>query len=176
MTVVTTPKNDFEFRGINHLALTCADMDRTIAFYRDVLGMPLVKTIDFPNDRGKHYFFDVGNGDTIAFFQFNRGPAVVDQKALNKMAATPGMMNHVAINVSNEKIEAYRQKLVELGIEVTEVVNHDDTPSGASPEVNESTFVRSIYFRDPDGIQLEFAAWSRPLMAQDVREDLRASS
>lgn len=172
---MATQNSVFEFRGINHLALTCADMDRTITFYRDVLGMPLVKTIDFPNDRGKHYFFDVGNGDTIAFFQFNGGPAVVDQKALNKMAATPGMMNHVAINVANEKIDAYRAKLAELGIEVTEVVNHDDTPSGASAQVNESTFVRSIYFRDPDGIQLEFAAWSRPLMAQDVREDLRAS-
>ena len=164
----------FDLRGINHLALTCSDMARTIHFYRDVLGMPLVKTIDFPNGRGKHYFFDCGNGDCVAFFEFPGGPATVDQKTHGKMAATPGMMHHVAFNVSDETIALYRQRLVDAGIEVTEVVNHDDSPTGASPEVNESTFVRSIYFRDPDGMQLEFASWSRPLTVHDVREDLRA--
>ena len=163
-----------ELSGINHLALSCADMDRTITFYRDVLGMPLVKTIDFPAGRGKHYFFDCGNGDCVAFFEFPSGPKGVDAKTHGKMAATPGMMHHVAFNVTNEQIEEYRQRLVDHGVEVTEVVNHDDTPTGASPEVNESTFVRSIYFRDPDGMQLEFAAWSRPLVVHDVREDLRA--
>jgi catechol 2,3-dioxygenase-like lactoylglutathione lyase family enzyme len=164
----------FDLRGINHLALTCSDMARTIHFYRDVLGMPLVKTIDFPGGRGKHYFFDCGNGDCVAFFEFPGGPNVVDQKTHGKMAATPGMMHHVAFGVTNEQIDAYRERLAAAGIEVTEVVNHDDTPTGASADVNESTFVRSIYFRDPDGMQLEFAAWSRPLTAQDVREDLRA--
>ena len=162
-----------ELRGINHLALSCADMDRTITFYRDVLGMPLVKTIDFTGGRGKHYFFDCGNGDCVAFFEFPNGPKGVDAKSHGKMAATPGMMHHVAFNVTNEQIAEYRERLVTHGIEVTEVVNHDDTPEGASPAINESTFVRSIYFRDPDGMQLEFAAWSRPLGVHDVREDLR---
>jgi catechol 2,3-dioxygenase-like lactoylglutathione lyase family enzyme len=166
---------EFDLTGINHLALTCADMDRTIAFYRDVLGMPLVKTIDFPGARGKHYFFDVGGGDCIAFFEFGRGAQNVDAKTHDKMAATPGMMHHVAINVANDDIERYRQRLVDKGIEVTEVVNHDDTPRGVSAEVNESTFVRSIYFRDPDGIQLEFAAWSRRLVAADVKAPLRGA-
>ena len=167
-------RSDFEYRGINHLALTCSDMDRTITFYRDLLGMPLVKTIDFPNGRGKHYFFDVGSGDCIAFFEFANGPKSVDQKSLNKMAATPGMMNHIAYNVSDDRIEEYRAKLVAHGIEVTEIVNHDDTPTGASPEVNESTFLRSIYFRDPDGTQLEFSSWTRKLTPQDVGERYRS--
>lgn len=166
---------EFDFRGINHLALTCADMDRTIAFYRDVLGMPLVKTIDFPNGRGKHYFFDVGGGDTIAFFEFPKGPQSVDAKTHATMAATPGMMHHVAFNVTSEDIERYRRRLVEKGIEVTEVVNHDDSETGASPEVNATTFVRSIYFRDPDGMQLEFAAWSRALTPEDVKADYRTA-
>jgi len=48
-------------------------------------------------------------------------------------------------------------------------INHDDTPEQASPEINESTFVRSLYFKDPDGIQLEFAAWVRPLTETDVQ-------
>lgn len=163
----------FRFRGINHLALTSADMDRTIAFYRDVLGMPLVKTIDFPGGRGKHYFFDIGGGDTIAFFEFPKGPKAVDAKTLGRMAATPGMMHHVAFDVAPEDIETYRDRLIAMGIDVTEVVNHDDTEGGASPEVNGTTFVRSIYFRDPDGFQLEFAAWSRPLTPGDVKAEYR---
>jgi len=53
---------------------------------------------------------------------------------------------------------------------VTEVVNHDDTPRQVSPTVNASTFVRSIYFFDPDGILLEFAGWTRELGNEgDVR-------
>ena len=160
---------EFETRGINHLALVCANMDRTIEFYQGVLGMPLVKTLDLPGGRGKHYFFDIGGGDCIAFFEFPKGPAAVDLKTLNKMAATPGMMNHVAFDVSDEMIETYRKRLAAKGIEVTEVVNHDDTERTVSPEVNATTFVRSIYFRDPDGMQLEFAAWARPLTKDDVK-------
>jgi catechol 2,3-dioxygenase-like lactoylglutathione lyase family enzyme len=168
-------ESGFRFNGINHLALVSSNMDRTIAFYRDVLGMPLVKTIDLRNGRGKHYFFDAGGGDCLAFFEFPKGPARVDAKTHDRMAATPGMMQHVAFDVSNEDIERYRQRLVEQGIEVTEVVNHDDTERGASPEVNATTFVRSIYFRDPDGIQLEFAAWARPLTDEDVKAEYRTT-
>ena len=77
-------------------------------------------------------------------------------------------MNHLAFDVRLEDIDEYRDKLIAKGIEVTEVVNHDDSESGASPEINDSTFVRSLYFKDPDGIQLEFAAWARPLTEEDV--------
>ena len=49
-------------------------------------------------------------------------------------------------------------------------MNHDDTPAQISPTVNASTFVRSIYFSDPDGILLEFAAWTREMGEEgDVR-------
>jgi catechol 2,3-dioxygenase-like lactoylglutathione lyase family enzyme len=65
-------------------------------------------------------------------------------------------------------LEAYRAKLVARGITVTEIVNHDDTATGSSADVNDTTFLRSIYFRDPDGIQLEFSAWSRALTADDA--------
>jgi catechol 2,3-dioxygenase-like lactoylglutathione lyase family enzyme len=59
---MTTPVNrEFEIRGVNHLALVCKDMARTVAFYRDVLGMPLVKTLDLPGGRGQHFFFGLGN-------------------------------------------------------------------------------------------------------------------
>lgn len=159
---------DFEYLGINHLALVCKDMDRTVDFYVNVLNMPLTKTIELPDDRGKHYFFDCGGGDQLAFFWFPNGPDSVDAKEFRRITATPGTMNHVAFNVAPEKIDAYREKLAGLGIEVTEVVNHDDSDTQVSEDVSPSTFVRSIYFRDPDGTQLEFAAWARPLTEQDV--------
>ena len=59
--------SEFEFCGVNHLALVCKDMAKTVAFYRDILGMPLTKTIDLPGGRGQHFFFDMGNGDSLAF-------------------------------------------------------------------------------------------------------------
>ncbi len=158
----------FEFNGINHLALVCEDMAVTVDFYYNVLGMKLTKTIELPDGRGQHFFFDAGGGDSIAFFWFPDGPSAVSERELRRISAVPGTMNHVALDVPAEKIEEYREMLVAKGIEVTEVVNHDDTPSGASPEMNDSTFVRSIYFKDPDGAQLEFAAWSRELTEQDV--------
>ena len=66
------------------------------------------------------------------------------------------------------KIEEYQRKLEAAGVEVTKVVNHDDSETQASSELTDSTFVRSIYFKDPDGILLEFAAWTRELDERDV--------
>lgn len=158
----------FELNGINHLALVCEDMDVTVDFYTNVLGMKLTKTLDLPEGRGKHFFFDCGNGDSLAFFWFPNGPGAVDEREYKRITATPGTMNHVAFDVSPVKIDDYREKLVALGIEVTEVVNHADTESGLSDEVDDTVFVRSLYFHDPDGTQLEFAAWTRVLTADDV--------
>ncbi len=159
---------EFEFQGVNHLALVCKDMARTVDFYSNLLGMPLIKTIELPNGMGQHFFFDLGNGDSLAFFWFAHGP----QAAPGIASAAPGMlpgpsahgsMNHVAINVPAEKIEEYYDKLRAKGIKASRVISHDDSPLQASLEITPTTFVRSIYFRDPDGIALEFAAWTRPL-------------
>lgn len=158
----------FEFGGINHLALVCKDMDRTIDFYTNVLGMKLTKTIDLPEGVGKHYFFDCGGGDQIAFFWFKDGPDSVSKEEFRRITATPGTMNHVAFDVAPDKIDEYRERLVGMGLTVTEVVNHDDSERQVSDDISPSTFVRSIYFRDPDGMQLEFAAWTRELTAKDV--------
>jgi catechol 2,3-dioxygenase-like lactoylglutathione lyase family enzyme len=48
----------FDIQGINHIALVCKDMKRTVDFYSGVLGMPLTKTINLPNGMGQHFFFD----------------------------------------------------------------------------------------------------------------------
>ncbi|MEM7365897.1 MAG: VOC family protein [Pseudomonadota bacterium] len=158
----------FKLNGINHLALVCADMDVTVDFYTNVLGLPLTKTIDLPGGEGKHFFFDIGNGDALAFFWFPDGPQSVDRKELARITSIPGTMNHVAFDVSPESIDDYREQLASNGISVSEVVNHADTESGVAEANDNTVFVRSLYFRDPDGILLEFAAWTRELNDDDV--------
>jgi catechol 2,3-dioxygenase-like lactoylglutathione lyase family enzyme len=98
---------EFELQGVNHLALVCKDMARTVDFYTNVLGMPLIKTIDLPMGMGQHFFFDIGNGDALAFFWFPDAPAAQPGIASaghlptsgKSIASAHGSMNHVAINV-----------------------------------------------------------------------------
>jgi len=68
------PNTEFELGGINHVALVCSDMARTVDFYTNVLGMPVVKSLDLPGGQGQHFFFDAGNGDCVAFFLVRRRP------------------------------------------------------------------------------------------------------
>jgi catechol 2,3-dioxygenase-like lactoylglutathione lyase family enzyme len=146
-------------------------MARTVDFYSNALGMPLTKTIDLPGGSGQHFFFDIGNGDSLAFFWFPSAPEAAPgvASAADDGVSAHGSMNHVAFDVPAERIEEYREKLRAKGIEVTEVVNHDDSPRQVSRKLHPGVFVRSIYFRDPDGILLEFAAWTRDLGPEDVR-------
>jgi catechol 2,3-dioxygenase-like lactoylglutathione lyase family enzyme len=166
---MSRPKNaQFELAGINHLALVCKDMARTVEFYSGLLGMPLIKTIDLPGGMGQHFFFDIGNGDCLAFFWFADAPAAQPGVASAMVGPLPGpsahgSMNHVAIAVPADKIDEYYEKLTAKGIKASRVISHDDSPMQASLAVTPSTFVRSIYFYDPDGIALEFAAWTREL-------------
>ena len=168
----------FDITGINHLALVCKDMKRTVEFYTKVMGFPLTKTIDLPNGMGQHFFFDIGNNDSLAFFWFpdapDSVPGVTHPKNLvgrGGIATAHASMNHVAFNVPNEKLDEYREKLVSMGIDVTPVVNHDDSPEQSHPEFTPTTFVRSIYFMDPDGIQLELAAWTTELDESHVKHE-----
>lgn len=169
---------EFDIRGVNHLALVCRDMARTVEFYRDILGMPLIKTIDLPGGHGQHFFFDIGNGDSLAFFWFPDGPQAAPGVAApcalpgrGDMRSAHGSMNHIAFNVPAEKFDAYCASLKAKGIETSDILNHDDSPAQVSAEVTDQVFVRSVYFFDPDGVCLEFAAWNRPLGEEDVAHE-----
>jgi catechol 2,3-dioxygenase-like lactoylglutathione lyase family enzyme len=170
-----TANKRFDIRGVNHLALVCKDMGRTVDFYSRLLGMPLIKTIELPEDGGRHFFFDIGNGNALAFFWFPDAPGSVPGVThpahvigRGPLTTAHSSMNHLAFNVPPDRIDEYQRTLAEVGIECTPVINHDDSRLGASRTVTESTYVRSIYFNDPDGIMLEFAAWTRELGEQDV--------
>jgi catechol 2,3-dioxygenase-like lactoylglutathione lyase family enzyme len=160
----------FELSGINHLALVCRDMARTVEFYEGVLGMALTKTIELPAGLGQHFFFDCGGGDSLAFFWFPdaaepeagiSGPGVRPDRG--SLTSAIGSMNHVAFSVPPEKMEEYLDRLRAAGVETTEIANHDDSEWGLAETWTDEVFVRSIYFQDPDGILLEFAAWTREL-------------
>lgn len=166
---MATRNDKFDIRGINHLALVCKDMKRTVDFYSGVLGMPLTKTINLPRGMGQHFFFDIGNGDQLAFFWFPDAPQAApgignaaDLPGRGSLTSAHGSMNHVAIRVAPEHIEEYRARLVATGVDVTPVVNHDDVVTGkdarTSEQVTDRTWLRSCYFFDPDGIMLEFTA------------------
>lgn len=186
----------FDLTGVNHLALVARDMAETVDFYTNILGFKLTKTLETP-DKGQHFFFDMGNGrDAVAFFWWADAPpdapgiARSDRMDGGRGRSAIGSMNHVAFDVTAEKIEEYRDRLRAKGVEVTEVVNHADSLKGGhkadydpkNPDADGGdVFVRSIYFKDPNDIRLEFACWTREFTDDDVAHagktaaDLQAS-
>lgn len=150
-------------------------MARTVDFYSNLLDMPLVKTIELPAGMGQHFFFDIGNNDTLAFFAFPDSappaPGVAAPKRRpdqGNATSAIGSMNHIAFDVSPDRIDEFHARLIARGIPCSVVVNHDDSEWTVSEDLHPGVFVRSIYFQDPDGILLDFAAWTRPLTPEDV--------
>jgi len=130
------------WRGINHLALVTPDMDATVRFYVGVLGMRLVATLMAGPMR--HYFFEIGSGNTIAFFEvpgaetFSKAAGAASDRAIQ--------LDHISFNLPDEAaLESLRGRLEAWGSEVTRVVDHD--------------VMRSVYFNDPNGIALEASWW-----------------
>ncbi len=121
-------------RGFHHVALICSDVERTVRFYQDLLEFPLTEIFENRDYRGSnHFFFDIGNGNLLAFFDL---PGL----DLGPYAEVLGGLHHIAISVAPEKWEHLRGKLDAAGVEYL-----------VESEV-------SIYFRDPDGVRLELLA------------------
>ena len=118
-------------RGVHHVALLCADVERTVRFYQDVLEFPLTEIFENRDYRGSnHFFFDIGNGNLLAFFDL---PGL----DLGPYAEVLGGLHHVAISVEPERWRRLRANLDAAGVPYQE-------ESGSS-----------IYFADPDGARLE---------------------
>ena len=121
-------------RGLHHTALVSGDVERTVAFYQGLLGFPLTEVFenrDYANST--HFFFDIGNGNALAFFDF---PGL----DLGDYAEVLGGLHHIAISISRENWEAAVARLRDAGVEV-----HLESDTSA-------------YFRDPDGARLELLA------------------
>lgn len=142
------------WRGINHLALVTPDMDATVRFYHGVLGMRLVATVRAGPMR--HYFFEMGEGNTIAFFEWKGGETFA--KPAGVRVKTPLQFDHLSFNVADEHaLLDLRARLKAKGCEVTDVVDHG--------------FIHSIYFTDPSGIALEASCWLLDATARDADYD-----
>ena len=165
----------FQYGGVNHVALVCKDMAETVDFYENVLEMPLVRSMGIGHHQ--HFFFDCGGGGTIAFFWFADPPPFapgvasqpLDVKKDGMMSAIASM-NHLAINIPIETFDDAVARLRAKGVEC-HVINHSDGPSGHLDEPNELTWIRSVYFTDPNGIKLELAALTRPFAESDLAVD-----
>jgi catechol 2,3-dioxygenase-like lactoylglutathione lyase family enzyme len=121
-------------RGLHHVALLSGDVERTIRFYQDVLEFPLTEIFENRDYRGSnHFFFDIGNGNLLAFFDF---PGL----DLGPYAEVLGGLHHIAISVEPERWERLKGKLDAAGVQY-------QMESGTS-----------IYFRDPDGARMELIA------------------
>ena len=163
-----------QYTGVNHVALVARDMAETVDFYENVLEMPLVKTVEFPNGRGQHFFFDCGGGGLIAFFWFPDAPPAApgiasmheDIRKNGSMTAVASM-NHLAISVPLEKFDEYVARLKKKGVPAY-VINHDDSPAGGAAEMHDGVWIRSVYFRDPNGIHMELAALTRAFRPDDI--------
>ena len=141
-----------KFKGVNHLAMATGDMDKTIRFWRDLLGMRLVAGLG----RGgyRHYFFEISDTDLIAFFEWP-GVEAVEEKDHGHPVKGPFIFDHVSFGVESEAdLWALKDKLSAAGFEVSDVIDHG--------------FIHSIYAHDPNGIPIEF---SHDVEGIDIRKD-----
>ena len=137
------------WNGVNHLALVTPDMEATVRFYHDVLGMELVATVGHgdPNEPypHRHYFFRMADGNTIAFFEW---PGVDTGPEKDAGVPAAGLkFDHLSFNVPTpEDLVDLRTRLKAAGHDVTPVVDH--------------TVIWSIYFTDPvTRTSLEASCW-----------------
>jgi catechol 2,3-dioxygenase-like lactoylglutathione lyase family enzyme len=153
-------------RGVSHIALVCSDMYETVKFWED-LGIPLLKMEELPGG-GQHSFHDMGNGAMLSYMSFEGAPAKapgvasqhVDVRKDGAMTAIASM-NHMAMDVPKERFDQIAAALRAKGIRVFTINHGSDDPFGAVPD--DKTWIRSMYFRDPDGIAFEFATLLREL-------------
>src|SRR5688500_15815635 len=109
--------------GLNHLALITNDMDTTTRFWHGVLGATLVGTIG--NESFRHYFFDVGDGATIAFFEYQGHPVEPFAKPSGIPDSRAIQFDHVSLNLpTKDALLSLRQRLMDYDCEVTDVVDH----------------------------------------------------
>jgi len=118
-------------RGVHHVALLCADVEATVRFYQDLLEFPLTDMFENRDYQGStHFFFDIGNGNALAFFDL---PGL----DLGPYAEVLGGLHHLAISVEPGRWQHLKDKLDAASVRYEHI-------SGSS-----------IYFSDPDGARLE---------------------
>ena len=132
-------------KGLHHNAYRCRDSEETRRFYEDFLGLPLSGSLEIGETKtGRktavlHTFYRLDDGSYLAFFEAPDMP--FDFKAQHDFDL------HIALEVAPPVLEEMMAKGKRLGMETRGVSDHH--------------FVRSIYFRDPNGYVIELTAKTR---------------
>ncbi len=146
-------------KGVHHIGLATLDYDRTVDFYTQKLGWSVAWCdILEPPEGGKikHVFMDTGDGTLVAFMCPERVPGIPTEfkTDINSAQNLPPAFYHFAFDCASiEDLEAKREALTKHGIDVTPVVDHE--------------WCRSIYFKDPNGLLLEFCVTVREFNEDD---------
>lgn len=136
-----------QYQEINHLALATGDLEGTIRFWRDLLGMRLVLGLGRAGSR--LYFFAAGGQTLIGFFQW-AGVEPLPEKEHGYPASGPVGFDHVSVGVARrDDLWELRDRLDAAGFWTSEVLDHG--------------FIHSLYSFDPNGIAIEFS-WAVPGM------------
>lgn len=153
-------------RGFSHVGLSTLDLDATRDFYENVLRFRAVRCDILKIKEGgqiRHVFFDTGRDQLLAFMEARGVPGVPAryEAGINRGLGVPNAFYHFAFEAGSEAaLEEKRNELIARGVEVSEVVDHD--------------WAKSIYFKDPNGIQLEYCCFTRNLNDDDARLQARA--
>ncbi|MGH7838148.1 MAG: VOC family protein, partial [Candidatus Binataceae bacterium] len=110
----------------------------------------------------RHMFFDTGRDQLIAFMEPNGvdGIPVEYDTSINRGLGTPAAFYHFAFEAGSEAgLEQKRQELISKGVDVTDVMDHN--------------WAKSIYFKDPNGLQLEYCCLAREFTEDDRTMQLR---
>ncbi|WP_222430752.1 VOC family protein [Cohnella terricola] len=149
----------FGWLGFHHVALVTPDLDATILFYEDVLGMHSSTVYPALSQRGRHCFVKPGETESwgIHFFEYPDAQIFQSTDALRRLAENPesadlyrfvsGALQHIAFALASEEDGlALRSKLNSHGVAMTEIYDQGK--------------IRNFIFVDNNGIQLE-AAWPK---------------
>jgi len=148
-------------RGFSHIGLSTLDLDKTRAFYEGVLGFkPMVCDTITVEEGGKirHVFFDTGHHQLLAFMEMSEVSGVPREydAGINHGLGLPTGVYHFAFEAGNEAALAQkREELLSKGVQVSDIVDHN--------------WSKSIYFKDPNGIALEYCCLIREFNDNDAR-------
>ena len=147
-------------RGFSHVGLSTHDMATTCRFYEEILGFPRIVDEVTHVDQGgrlRQVFFDVGEGQYVVFMEAKGVPSIPADydPGINSALGTPAGMYHFAFREpSLEALEARRRSLVEAGVQVSDIIDLGTA--------------KSVFFADPNNVQIEFAFHTRSFDASDL--------
>jgi catechol 2,3-dioxygenase-like lactoylglutathione lyase family enzyme len=150
-----------EPRGVHHVAYTTRDAEATYDFYTNKLGMPLLHTENHLQGEGffRHFFFGMGNGESIAFFEVNGVGEEADYKTdISTSLGLPQWANHIAFKLNSlEELDAMIEQLHERGLDEMLKLDHG--------------WCTSVYLNDPNGIMVEFCVTTDAKKFQQTEEE-----